>query len=394
MKLRVAITYNFDDKDWFGGRNYFASLIRSLQLHAAPHIELVFITGKKTETSIPNDFPFLEVIRTPMLDRMNPVWLIRQLTLRYFDTDPLLASFLRQKKIDVLSHSGYLGSNSGIKTIPWLFDFQFVHLPEHWTKRQLQWVKRRYMAACNQGDGIIVSSSDALSDLIAFAPKSRTPKYVLHFVSNPVDFSKILTKEEICQRYSLQDNYFYLPNQFWTHKNHIVAIDALALLKKAGVETIIVCTGQTKDLRDHEYFDKLMVRCHAAGVADNFKVLGVVPFSDAQSLMVHARAVLNPSRFEGWSTTVEEAKTLNKRLILSNIGVHREQSPEFGSFFAPDDAIKLAELMKNVLEEQLQVITEDEVTLQYAIRQYEFSSSYLKILDDITKNSKKAGFKQ
>jgi glycosyltransferase involved in cell wall biosynthesis len=58
-------------------------------------------------------------------------------------------------------------------------------------------------------------------------------------------------------------------------------------------------------------------------------------------------ALINPSLFEGWSTTVEEAKSLGKRIILSNIRVHLEQNPPGGLFFDPNDpndlSIRLAE---------------------------------------------------
>lgn len=46
-----------------------------------------------------------------------------------------------------------------------------------------------------------------------------------------------------------------------------------------------------------------------------------------RTLMKHAIAIINPSLFEGGSTTVEEAKSLLKVIILSGIPVHREQNP-------------------------------------------------------------------
>ncbi|MEB0140843.1 MULTISPECIES: glycosyltransferase [unclassified Undibacterium] len=381
MKLKVAIAYTFNDKDWFGGRNYFASLFESLQLQDISKIQFVFITGNKTETTLPEEFPFLEVIRTSILDRMNPAWLLRQFTLRGFDSDPILARFLLQKKIDLLSHSGYLGNKPGIKTLPWLFDFQFMHLPEHWTESQLRWVKRRYMTSCEQCDGVIVSSADALKDLMDFYPKSKVDKHVLRFVSNPIDFSKIVSLDHLMNTYDLPEKYLYLPNQFWTHKNHKIVIDALAILKKQGVNVTVVCTGQTKDLRRPNYFSELMHACEEAGVSTNFKVLGVIPFQHAQSMMVHALAVLNPSRFEGWSTTVEEAKTLNKRLLLSDLAVHKEQAPTFGKFFSPDNADQLAQLMVEIFQEKAIPLDEKLLVRDYKKRQHEFALTYLNIIN-------------
>ena len=68
-----------------------------------------------------------------------------------------------------------------------------------------------------------------------------------------------------------------------------------------------------------------------------FRPLGVVPYRDMLGLMRHAVAVINPSLFEGWSTSVEEAKSMGKAVVLSDIPVHREQAPGRGLFFDPRD---------------------------------------------------------
>jgi glycosyltransferase involved in cell wall biosynthesis len=61
--------------------------------------------------------------------------------------------------------------------------------------------------------------------------------------------------------------------------------------------------------------------------------------------MIHSIAVINPSLFEGWSTSVEEAKVLNLNIILSHIPVHLEQNPQHGIFFPPHDPNKLADIL-------------------------------------------------
>jgi glycosyltransferase involved in cell wall biosynthesis len=71
-------------------------------------------------------------------------------------------------------------------------------------------------------------------------------------------------------------------------------------------------------------------------------MLGVVPHAEVYALMRQSVALLQPSLFEGWSTSVEEAKSLGKRVILSDIAVHREQDPPQARLFAPSDAEALA----------------------------------------------------
>jgi glycosyltransferase involved in cell wall biosynthesis len=83
-------------------------------------------------------------------------------------------------------------------------------------------------------------------------------------------------------------------------------------------------------------------------VLDAFRPLGMVPSADLMGLMHHSIAVINPSKFEGWSTTVEEAKSMGKIIVLSDIPVHREQAPERAAFFDPEDAAQLADTLLGV----------------------------------------------
>ena len=78
------------------------------------------------------------------------------------------------------------------------------------------------------------------------------------------------------------------------------------------------------------------------GCFASFRVLGVIPYKHVFSLIRFSQAVINPSLFEGWSTSVEESKAVGKTLILSDIPVHREQMPD-GIFFDPRNSCELAD---------------------------------------------------
>ena len=107
--------------------------------------------------------------------------------------------------------------------------------------------------------------------------------------------------------YNFTESYFLLPNQFSIHKNHRVVVRALQMLNQAG-RIQVLATGSTNDHRHPTYFSSLMEYAKECGVLDNFRVLGPVPFDHLIGLMRHAIAFINPSKFEGLSTTVEEAK--------------------------------------------------------------------------------------
>jgi hypothetical protein len=82
------------------------------------------------------------------------------------------------------------------------------------------------------------------------------------------------------------------------------------------------------------------------GVARWFRHLGHIPFVDVLALNAEAELVINPSRFEGWASAVEEAKSLSTLLALSDIPIHREQVPD-AKFFSLDNPKDLAIILKD-----------------------------------------------
>ena len=127
--------------------------------------------------------------------------------------------------------------------------------------------------------------------------------------------------EEVRSRHGLPENYIYLPNQFWKHKNHRIVIEALALFQNSRV--VVASTGHGVDPRHPALYEELRSLVNLKGLQEQFRFIGMVPYLEVIALMRGATAVLNPSLFEGWSTTVEEARALGVPLILSDIAVHR-----------------------------------------------------------------------
>jgi hypothetical protein len=70
--------------------------------------------------------------------------------------------------------------------------------------------------------------------------------------------------------------------------------------------------------------------------------------------MKYALAVLQPSLFEGWSTVIEDAKSMNQWVIASDITVHREQIKNNVYFFNPHDELHLSEKIYSFITHQPQ----------------------------------------
>ena len=186
-------------------------------------------------------------------------------------------------------------------------------------------------------DLVVLSSGDALRDFKAFCPDHAHKGRVLHFVSYmpPSIYSETDSMiGTVREKYGLPERYFFLPNQFWKHKNHMVVLRALSLLRDDGVDDIhVICTGKLADYRDPGYTEQLEEFIKEKSLSDSFSILGLVGYKEMLCMMRHSLALLQPSLFEGWSSSVEEAKSLGKNCILSDLAVHREQAPAQSVYF-------------------------------------------------------------
>jgi glycosyltransferase involved in cell wall biosynthesis len=277
-------------------------------------------------------------------------WLQAQLCRRALGReaqDRTLNDLLKSKRVDVVFGSWWQYPDSSVfpsvGMCTWIHDFQFVHFPEFYSASSLQVTRRGILRSVDMADRVVVSSRDALKDLLSFGPGAAQKACVLPFVAEISDQVYACDPRVAARRYHLPEKFVFLPNQFWRHKNHSVVLEALRLLAERGVRPNVVCSGLPHDPRMDTHFANLLRDVAEWGLHEQLIVLGLVPIDDVKALMRQAICVLNPSLFEGWSSTVEEAKSLGKRLLISDLAVHREQGPPAAVFFDPRDPSDLAQ---------------------------------------------------
>ncbi|MDR1367691.1 MAG: glycosyltransferase, partial [Candidatus Accumulibacter sp.] len=263
----------------------------------------------------------------------------------------LFASALAKRDVSLWSYGPPLGLHSRVPALCWISDFQDIHLPEFFTpkERKAKALVNAHTAATAQA--IVLSSRDAHADFCRLFPREAHKAHILRFVADIPPDSALPPAEAVLREYDISEPYFHVPNQLWAHKNHRLILDALVCLEKQGFHPLVVSTGLMSDSRNPVFPDRFVESVRVAGFSERFRFLGLVPFSHLSVLMRKCLALINPSRFEGWSTTVEEAKSLGKRMLLSDLNVHREQAPPRGLFFDPDDTDCLAGHMRTVLQE-------------------------------------------
>jgi len=381
---RVAFSIVGLNQNWQGGKNYLFNLVKAIQLMPNRIIEPVILAGRKTPFGQFKQLSGCEIIRTSWLDMQGAG--IRKLCQAVTGKDFLFDRYLRKHRISVLSHFGPFSKDSVVPRIGWIADFQHKHLPELFTKDELQLRDRTFKIVGECSSCLLLSSHKAQEDLNHYFPEFAAKSKVLQFSSCLGDDIVRMNPDILEERYKFSSPYFHLPNQFWVHKNHRVVIEALNILKREGVDVLVLTTGSTDDHREPDYFGELMAYAKECDVLENFRVLDVIPYSDMIALMRSAVAVINPSLMEGWSTTVEEAKALGKRILLSDIPVHREQDPDRATFFKPTDVRALAEEMKQTwksFDVGLETGHVEQAISQLAVHSREFAKRYQDIILDL-----------
>lgn len=342
---RVAFLLPGNGQNWIGGSNYLSNLLAAITALPDRRIETVLLVPPDAPDDITLRFPADQLVRTPHVLSRHPWRLAGKLCERLIGRNLPLERLFDRHGIDLVSHMPPAGTRPLTPTLSWIADFQEQHIPAFFSAEELAEREAAHRHAAAASRMLVLSSHDALRDLVALLPEAAGKSRVLQFVSGLKAPDNERDAAALRAEYRLTGPFFHLPNQFWIHKNHRLVIDALALLRARGTDVTVICTGHTGDYRHPDFFASIQAHVAERGVGDLFRIEGLVPYADVSAFMRDSVAVINPSLFEGWSTTVEEAKSSGKAILLSDIGVHREQAPERGRYFDPHDPEALAALM-------------------------------------------------
>jgi len=330
-----------DRQRWTGGYQYFVNLFRVLKCYGGSRVHPVVFAAEDCpeEDLSPLQTGIAEVVRAPWTGsgRRSPIGSILMTGI-----DRRALSAYREHGIQaVFESAAWHGWRFPIPVIAWLPDFQHRNLASMFSRRA--WWQRElgFRAQITTSAAIMLSSESARDDCEKLYPGSAGKTDVIPFAVEPGDDAYTVSEDDVRARYGLSEPYFYLPNQYWRHKNHSVVIRALRILRDRGVSAMVVASGASVDPRHPRLFESLVDQVKELGLGEAFRFLRLIPRADVYALMRGSIAVINPSLFEGWSTTVEESKAIGAPLVLSAIPVHREQTGGAAEYFdpmSPEDA--------------------------------------------------------
>jgi glycosyltransferase involved in cell wall biosynthesis len=217
--------------------------------------------------------------------------------------------------------------------IGWIPDLQHRTLPQLASRLRRTILDSRFASMLRDPKRhVVVSSHYGLKDALRAYGKPRATTHILSFVTVPVP-SWFRDPAPVVAKYQAPSQFIIICNQFWIHKDHLTAFRAIAELKQQGLKVHLVCTGATWDNRDSGHFPRVQAEIKSLGIEQQVQILGTIPRLDQVALIRASQAVLQPSRFEGWSTVIEDARALGKPVIASDFPVHLEQAAPGSCFF-------------------------------------------------------------
>jgi hypothetical protein len=350
--IKVAFLINFNHVKWIGGLNIIINLLNSIAAQKAyqKKIKLLIIVNNKHSLKKLDIDKKIKIIEDNKIFSLNIFKkILDKLSIIFLGKTIFLEKFLIKKKIDIITHSNIVsGKNSVAKSIVWIPDFQYLHFPNYFT------YKYRLLRYFNlilykiHATVILLSSKDSYKDLNSIISINSNKIIVHQFPFFVPPKQKLLKISTLKKKYNIPRKYYFLPNQYWVHKNHEVVIKALYILFKKNFFLNIVTTGHNFDYRNPNHFNYILELIKKYKLEKYYYYLGVLPYIDVMSLMKNSIAVINPSLFEGWSSTIEQAKSYGKKIILSNIKVHTEQNPKEAEYFHPANANQLSKILLNI----------------------------------------------
>jgi glycosyltransferase involved in cell wall biosynthesis len=280
----------------------------------------------------------------------------------YVYTNAGLNQVLYNEKIDILLpvfNASILRKELAIPFIGYIFDFTHkynTHLysPQHCLESDMIFASSLLYA-----DVILANSQAVKNDIQKFFPYQQKEVFKLPFtpfVNQQLAEFAIENQSEVLEKFSITRPFFIVCNQMWPHKNHELAIRALAELYAIDSASNIdlVFTGSNLDLsktdRKYRELQELVI---VLGLEGKVHFLGHIDRVDQLKLILQSIALIQPTTFEGGpgGGAVYIALALNKPCLVSNIPINLEiEGFEQVRFFDPSSAAELADLMKTAHE--------------------------------------------
>ena len=175
-KIIIGFILNYEYEKWIGGFNYHLNLFKSLKSFNNKIYIKIFVNeniSKKSQFLL-KDY---EIVKTDYFNYLivkNRLFrIISKFKILFFGYDKKLDNFFKKNKIDVLSHSLFLGKKSSIISTPIIYDFQEVYNPRNFSFKDKVFRRINHIMMSIHADKVILGGKHALQDYRQILKKKK-----------------------------------------------------------------------------------------------------------------------------------------------------------------------------------------------------------------------------
>lgn len=265
-----------------------------------------------------------------------------------------LPQVIKSNQIDVYHTPYHYGIpwRAGCPTVATLHDAIDANMVLPWPERfsRVAMLSRYYLWQTRKlADLIITVSHFSAGELNQSLKIPRQKIRVVYEAADPV-FEKLAEAREIAevtQRYAVsQSPYVFYVGGLEARKNFEVVLHAMAKMEQKSFFQLVLAGGSAEDRR------RLTELAQALSIETDVKFIGKVPDVDLPALYAGARALIYPSRLEGFGLQLVEAMACGCPLLVSHATSLPEIAGEAAAYFEPDDSVTLASILDRLAVNQ------------------------------------------
>jgi len=346
--MKKIYIYINDCIRWSGGLNILIQLISSIKENKNIEFEIIYIKPSII-TKFLNGLRLLLRGGSYKVNKLIDNDLFSRFE-KYLNKNNLKIIEYKYRKFKRLKISNFLFPvmkiNSTLKNkklIGYIPDCQHLYLEELFLKRIIWYRNYQFKKVKKYCEKILSTSSSVKNDLINHYNFEEEKIITLGF--QPIRFEDLVeySKPEY-------EDYFLIANQLWEHKNHIFAVESFYeyLLNNPQTNTKLLCTGYLQDHRNTSHGKKLFKMIEEKNLRDNIVFLGYLDRNEFLNYLIHAKALIQPTLFEGTpgGLSTADAVSYGVDVYLSDINVNREVDKGKIEFFDISNTSTLAKLFE------------------------------------------------
>jgi len=243
------------------------------------------------------------------------------------------------KEADILLNPGFTAPLlARLPQVTVFHDLQHKRHPEYFRRFDLPAWRFLLWAAARRSRRLIAVSEATRTDLLRFYPFLRTDR--IDVVPHGADQAFF----DLRPRRAPGD-FLLCPSTTHPHKNHPLLLRAFGALRREHPELRLVMTGVRGFAQE-----TVEAEVRSLSLGDAVELRGWLPREEIYELFRTARALVYPSRFEGFGMPVAEALAAGLPVVCSDIEPLRSIAAGTAHLFQPDDEGGLVNALRTALE--------------------------------------------